>query len=571
MNLRQQIIQDRIDSTARLLSVDEDMAFLRFAHSIIVGQSIHSFDPADLIEGSQEKQIDVITIEQSDGEAEVFILQVKNSNSFPSNALILMRNGLEWIFNRPRIDVDTLANRGFKDAILEYRSVQGDLGPSNIRIHVAFITNGLTSALRPTDEFQQEARNIQEQYDNGTFSRFTFKAWGADELVELVNSIERKNRKVDADISVRYDANNPSLVKYHAGGLKGVVCSTPAKEIARIVNNDPNGYIFDLNIRRFLGTRGGVNSDILRTCGSLETSRLFWFLNNGITIVCDSCDPVTDPDNPHVKIKNMQIVNGCQTASSLALAEQNGQLCADVRVLLRIYETSDPDLISKIVLTTNNQNQISNRDLRANDSVQLDMERRFQKYGYHYERKPRQYDGIAGVSPGQIVVNESVGQSYLAVVLGRPSDARARKYKIWGELYSNVFGGQIIEPYVLSVEVYRRAATWVRRSGHHNDSDDVRRKVANNGLFHVARATAYLWLKSDNWRNAEALAARIGELQSDQNILDCWFVASLSIIEAILKGNPTFMADLERALKSAALDTAIEKAIRTAPLPNANA
>jgi hypothetical protein len=156
-------------------------------------------------------------------------------------------------------------------------------------------------------------------------------------------------------------------------------------------------------------------------------------LNNGITVICDSFDPVTDPDNPHVKLKGMQIVNGCQTASALALAEKGGNLAPDTRVLLRIYETTDPQLLDKIVLTTNNQNKISSRDLKSNDKVQVDMQEGFAKYKYYYERKINQYG--AGIPVDRIIVNETVAQSYLAIVLKKPSDARRRKYKVWGELY----------------------------------------------------------------------------------------------------------------------------------------
>jgi len=69
----------------------------------------------------------------------------------------------------------------------------------------------------------------------------------------------------------------------------------------------------------------------------------------------------------------MQIVNGCQTATALALAEKAGKLAPDTRVMLRIYETADAQLVDKIVLTTNNQNKISSRDLRSNDKIQIDM------------------------------------------------------------------------------------------------------------------------------------------------------------------------------------------------------
>src|SRR5690606_7092599 len=127
------------------------------------------------------------------------------------------------------------------------------------------------------------------------------------------------------------------------------------------------------------------------TCSDEDTSYLFWFLNNGVTVVCDKVDPVTDPDNPHLKIENLQIVNGCQTSSSLAIAEQEGILQEDTTVILKVFETSDLDLVDKVVLTTNNQNKITNRNLRANDKIQRDLERAFEIYSYFYERKPRQF------------------------------------------------------------------------------------------------------------------------------------------------------------------------------------
>jgi hypothetical protein len=119
MNLRQQIIQERIVKTASLLNVGEDLAFLRYAHSLITDRSIHAFNQTELTEGGQEKQIDTFTIDQDDEDATIYILQVKNTNSFSSNALIQMRNGLDWIFRKNRTDINQLQNIRFRDKILE--------------------------------------------------------------------------------------------------------------------------------------------------------------------------------------------------------------------------------------------------------------------------------------------------------------------------------------------------------------------------------------------------------------------------------------------------------------------
>ncbi|WP_037247880.1 hypothetical protein [Rhodopirellula baltica] len=84
--VRQQIIDDRVSQTASLLHCSESEAFERFSHATFTGISLHSFDESDLVDGSQDKQIDAITIVENDGEAEIFILSMKYTNGFSSNA-----------------------------------------------------------------------------------------------------------------------------------------------------------------------------------------------------------------------------------------------------------------------------------------------------------------------------------------------------------------------------------------------------------------------------------------------------------------------------------------------------
>jgi hypothetical protein len=427
MSLRQQIVEDEVDRVASLLELPEDLAFLRFAHHLLTGRSLHAFDDDDLVDGGQDKQIDAITIDSDDSAADVWIIQAKASPSFSSNVLVQMANGLKWLMQAPRKDLDTLDNKAFRDKILEFRSVRSDLGPSNLRLHVAFVTLGSTKDL--SKEFEQELGTIRGAYSDDVFESFDIRAYGHDELNELLKARDRRTNSIDADLKIRYDVNKGSMINYRAEDLRGLVCTVSAQEIARIVNEDTSGTVFDLNLRQFLRSRSAVNKDIMETCTSPETAHEFWFLNNGVTIVCDGFDPNLDPDDPRVKLKNLQIVNGCQTASTLAAAQKEGTLRPDVRFMARIYETSKTGLVDKIVLTTNNQNRISSWDLRANDAVQVDMERGFAIYGLLYERKQRQHDSKVE-DPKKIVPNEAVGQWYLTTVLKNPADGRGRKYKV---------------------------------------------------------------------------------------------------------------------------------------------
>lgn len=558
MNLRQQLVEGRVEKVAADFSITNDEAFMRLMLSLVTDQSLYAFDENDLVDGGQDKQIDTISIQQDTDEATIYIIQAKNSDSFSSNALIQMSNGLDWIFNKSRTIVKTLPNKKLKDRIVECRSVISGLGPSNVRIVVAFVTNGLTSTL--SDEFKQEADQIREAYNNKTFSSFDLLIWGADETVSTLNVIERKHRKINDDVTIVYDKNTPSFIRYFAQGLSGVVCSVTARELARVVLNDNEDAIFDSNIRRFLGDRKAVNTEIFKTCTNPESSYLFWFLNNGVTIVCDRLDPVNDPDNPKIKLWNMQIVNGCQTATTLARAANANLLAPDARVLLRIYQTTDNDLVSRIVLTTNNQNKISNRDLRANDPVQLDMQNGFLRYGYSYEKKLFEFTKAEGIDVTRVVANEIVAQSYLAVVLKRPSDARRRKYKIWGELYDQIFGGSSsIEPYIISTLLFRLSALWLKNSTYIEDRNDLRRKLARNGAFHIARIASHLWRGADRWNaDLKQLVGHIETLEKSPDELNPFFERAFILFHKVFMGNEQYKLDPEGAFKSMSLDEKID-------------
>ncbi|MBL8088807.1 MAG: AIPR family protein [Anaerolineales bacterium] len=575
MNLRQQIIRDRVENISTQLGEGLDYSFLRLAYSLFTNRSLFSFQSADFVDGGQDKQIDVITIEQSDNEINIYILQVKNEDSFSSNSLIAMHNGLNWIFNKSRSEINKLSNIKFRDKILEVRALQSDVGPSNINVIVGFITHGDTKKIRPKDEFSQEKKSIEEHYDNGTYASFKLLVWGVDELVSQINMLERSERKINADLRIRYDANNPSVIKYYSSELKGLVCTVSAYEIADIVNNDPEGYVFDSNIRKYKGKKG-VNKDILKTATSIETAYQFWFLNNGLTIVCDNFDPVTDPDHPHVKIKNMQIVNGCQTATTLAEAAKSGKLIKDTRVVVRIYETIDSSLVDQIVLTTNNQNRITARDLKSNHPTQFDMEKSFLKYEFYYERKPYQYKKDVAVS--KIVVNEVVAQSYLAVVLKKISDASRRKYKVWDEYFEEIFAGRSeIEPYIFSYLLYKQVVGWLELY-YEDSSDDLVRKLAKTSDFHVSRIAAFYCLGGDNWRDSKKITNLIEtylkspnflerkrmdkdfikKYEENPNFLDVYIDKAFKKFVSLIRNKKKYAIDVENALKSYTLDEDIQ-------------
>lgn len=192
------------------------------------------------------------------------------------------------------------------------------------------------------------------------------------------------------------------------------------------------------------------------------------------------------------------------------------------------------------------------------------MERGFTTYNYFYERKVRQYDNQPGVNAKRIIANEIVGQSYLAVNIKKPSDASRRKYKVWGEYYNLIFSGKVVEPYVIAVQIYRYVASWLRNSPFSKDVNDIRRKVANQGGFHIARMSSYLWRHGDDWNvSPKDLQKQIVTLETNPHVLDSHINEALIMLEKLIQGNNQYFGDLDSALKSGMLDSDIDKILYT--------
>jgi hypothetical protein len=148
--------------------------------------------------------------------------------------------------------------------------------------------------------------------------------------------------------------------------------------------------------------------------------------------------------------------------------------------------------------------------------------------------------------------------------LKTPSDARARKYKVWGESHARVFSGSAIEPYIIAAIVGSRVATWLRASGYATSKDEVERLVATRGAFHVARIAAFMSHGSDSWAGKrDVAAAEIKELEADPAKLDGIIAKAFELLVSVIRAVPSHAADVDKALKSAQLDRDIDQWLHT--------
>lgn len=90
--------------------------------------------------------------------------------------------------------------------------------------------------------------------------------------------------------------------------------------------------LFEGNVRLFVGQRkGGINEKIVDT--AVNRPGDFWALNNGITIVADSFEGLSDRK---YALRHFSIVNGCQTTVSLSKASESTSEALAAQVLVRV-------------------------------------------------------------------------------------------------------------------------------------------------------------------------------------------------------------------------------------------
>jgi hypothetical protein len=124
-----------------------------------------------------------------------------------------------------------------------------------------------------------------------------------------------------------YESLDGEMVRTRSNNAWVMTVSTD--RIRSMVNDLTPEKLFRKNVRNFLG-KNVFNNRIAETLENEPSN--FWYYNNGITILCDEGN--LDKEHKGIRMRNPQVINGCQTAMSIR--KFAGDLSSDV--LVRLYK-----------------------------------------------------------------------------------------------------------------------------------------------------------------------------------------------------------------------------------------
>lgn len=261
---------------------------------------------------------------------------------------------------------------------------------------------------------------IKAQVESIEAMPYLFKTvrWDVHDGDAIARLYRETQNEVQKDISFQRHVALPPITGARAAYIGVVKCSDYVSLIQK-ENGDLNRGLFFENVRDFLGNDNAVNEDIAKTINTEEERNQFAILNNGITLVAKSVTPSGDI----FKIAQFQVVNGCQT--SHVLYNNKDKLSEDMYLTVKIIETSDVDLGGKVIATTNSQSLVTKEAFATIRPYHRGLEDFFNAmrssgYGYYYERRPHQYDGMDDVHQNHIVSAPLLIKTFISVVMEEP-------------------------------------------------------------------------------------------------------------------------------------------------------
>lgn len=460
MNINASIVDQRVSGIAEEYSNElkdivgsdaarqKSLAFILLCVSTALDTSLS--EATDLLtEGSNDLGVDALHLsEVDDGEFTVTLFQGKythknldGSANFPENAI---KNLIALVSNIFDPDKTFSMNPRLAPRIEEIRSLIRDGYIPNVRLLLC--NNG-----------QSWNSQAQQWIDSSGLShaQVHWQHYNHDDIVAVLQRTKAVNDSLQLNGSAIIEDFNYRRV---------LVGKVPVTEIAKLF--DRNGdLLLERNIRRYLGRNANrVNNAIHDTLVSPDKQKDFYFFNNGITMTCTKMrHNALQGGDYQLKLENIQVINGGQTCKTIQQTlNETDDLSAfnEVYVLLRLYEleSDDDQLIKEITFATNSQNPVDLRDLRSNDSLQIQLETGINALGYNYRRYR---EDAAGGS--HVISSATTAEAVMAIWRKCPHQSKFRRRELFGVLYDKVFTGLNPGQAILAVLIFRAVETERKR------------------------------------------------------------------------------------------------------------
>lgn len=381
------------------------------AHELSVGDangidSIAIFVNDSLIESPAE--IDGLAKHTLD--IRFLFIQTKTSSSYDQGDVLKFTQAIRYFFSKENKPEDYPLNHwhSIKDSIFR-KAIKFIENPIVDIRYATTSANEVNSLI--SDTANRETALLR---DGGLFSAVEFEFINAEKLKAGYRQLSNK-------IAKQITFEKHTILPKIQGVKRAFIGILPCTEFLKLICDEKGQLlknVFYDNVRDFQG-ENSVNREILSTLTSDKSSKeSFVLLNNGVTVVCKSMNPV----GIDFTVRDFQVVNGCQT--SHILYKNSELLTGNEFLTIKLIETEDLELTNKITKATNRQTEVKLEAFAGLQPFHKELEAFYASMPLderlYYERRPGQYDFDSTVSHRRIVSIPSQIKSFVSVFLEEP-------------------------------------------------------------------------------------------------------------------------------------------------------
>lgn len=357
-----------------------------------------------------ESAAEVSSLVRQNLEARFVFIQTKTSSSYDQGAVLKFTQAVRHFFSSESKSASYPLARWheIKETIYKNAIKFAD----NPTLHLCYVT---TSNSQPNELIKRTANNEIALLENTClFSKTEFTFVDADQLKSTYRTLSNKITK-----QITFEKHT-ILPKIH-GVKRAFIGILPCKEYLRLICDDNGNLlknVFYDNVRDYQG-ENSVNREILSTITGEDFGReIFVLLNNGVTVVSKSINPV----GIDFTVRDFQVVNGCQT--SHVLHRNIDLLSGSEFIAIKLIETEDVDLTNKITKATNRQTEVKTEAFAGLQPFHKELESFYASIPadtrLYYERRPGQYDFDSSIPHAKVITIPSQIKAFVSVFLEEP-------------------------------------------------------------------------------------------------------------------------------------------------------
>lgn len=284
-----------------------------------------------------------------------------------------------------------------------------------------------------------------------------------------------------------------SSVNHMIFGQNAIVCNVKASSLKALWKKEGNRGLLAMNLRYYIKSK---NIDDKITDSIMDNSASFWYLNNGIIVVCEDFSFKGD----QLLLKNFSIVNGGQTTRMIGKTPFDN----DFYVLAKIIKV-DPQannktlFVSQIAEASNTQKPIKAKDIIANKVEQRELKESLRQLNIFVEiKRGEKADRTIYKEAWQRTRNNELAQDLFAFVFLQPGPARNNVSQILQDdkRYKKLFADHQYDPLFLKdllflEKAYRKYASSIA-SDKKGLYDPTKKGITKNGMFYFLSTIGYL-------------------------------------------------------------------------------